>query len=136
LRCALAAICLCSRASYEFGFGAGFVAAACFAAGLETPMLISRKASPFRSSSSSRMCCLPVPSVDGNARCASYFLAGGSVTAGAGAAVCPFKTATAAGGSGLSAFASSTLTCHISVSLSSSLYDGMPVSRIPLATFQ
>jgi hypothetical protein len=40
---------------YEFGFGAGYFVAGCFAAGLETPMLISRKLKPLRSVSSNRM---------------------------------------------------------------------------------
>src|ERR1700678_1561268 len=47
-----------------------------------------------------------------------------------------FSRSSATAGSGLSAFASSTLTCHISVSESTCLYDGMPERRMPLATFQ
>ena len=46
------------------------------------------------------------------------------------------RTCTTGSGSSLSAFASSKLTCHICVSERTWLYAGMPVSRIPLSTFQ
>jgi hypothetical protein len=48
----------------------------------------------------------------------------------------PRKMLSAAGGSGLSAFASSTLTCQISVLVNCVLKSGIPVKRMPLATFQ
>jgi hypothetical protein len=54
-------MCRDFRANYELDFGPGFLVAACFALGLETPMLISRKPSPLRSISSNRMMPSPRP---------------------------------------------------------------------------
>jgi len=65
-----------------------------------------------------------------------YLVLAGGAAAGSVAAVLPLRMSTAAGGSGLSALASSRLTCHICVSVRTSLKDGMPVSRMPLDTFQ
>jgi hypothetical protein len=48
----------------------------------------------------------------------------------------PRRIFSAAGGNGLSALANSTLTCHISVLVNCVLKSGIPVKRIPLATFQ
>src|ERR1039458_3912360 len=65
------------------------------------------------------------------------FVNGEAIAAGAGAGVCsPRRIPSAAGGSGLSALASSRLTCQICLSVSTCLKDGIPVSRMPLATFQ
>lgn len=61
----------------------------------------------------------------------------GSVGAGVeGAAGARRRISSAAGGMGLLALARRMLTCHISSSLRAVLKEGMPVSRMPLATFQ
>lgn len=121
---------------FETGRGGGF-----FPVGRETPMLISRKPNPFRNSANSFIGGF-LPCADSNfthtAMAGEYghFFAGCSLRSGAAGEVSPFRMATAACGSGLSALASRTLTCHIWVSVRTSLYAGMPVKRMPLATFQ
>jgi len=100
--------CIAPPFLYSPGFVPGFPGTA-FLSGLETPMLISRKVSPLRSRSSSFIAGSPSLHT-------GHFLAAGSASTGAAGDVSPFKIATAAWGRGLSAFANSTLTCHISVS--------------------
>jgi hypothetical protein len=100
-------------------FGRGFLDS-----GLDTPMLMSRKLNPLRSTSSSFMrgslrSFYPPPR--SWAMYEAYFFAGGSLNTGATGEVSPFRIATAAGGRGLSALASRRLTCHISDSESNSL---------------
>jgi len=101
----------------------GGLAGAFFASGLDTPMLISRKLNPLRSNSSSFMTGFlsSEASAIRNLACDGHFFAGISLSNGAAGMVSPFRIANAAGGSGLSALASRTLTCHISVSVSASL---------------
>jgi hypothetical protein len=112
--------------------------------GLETPKLIRRNPKPLRSESNTFIVSFLFnrPGLP-NFFCHSkpdflnwsYFVGAGALAA-AGAAGVPLRMSSAAGGSGLSALASSRLTCHIWLSVSTFLKDGMPVSRIPLATFQ
>lgn len=130
------------RFGYSFGTaGAGFGAGLGFAAGRETPKLINRKPNPLRSESSTLIVSFLMHS--GEAKLTAiqdraYLLvtgvlvAEGAVAAGAW----PCNRSIAEGGSGLSALARRMLTCHIWLSVSMSLNDGMPLSRMPLATFQ
>jgi len=100
-------------------FGRGFLES-----GLDTPMLISRKLNPLRSTSSSFMrgSLRPFYRPPHMTRVSgAHFFAGGSLETGVAAEVSPFRIATAAGGNGLSALASRRLTCHISGSESNSL---------------
>lgn len=66
---------------------------------------------------------------------AAYFFFAGAGAAG-GFAGAGLTITVAAGGKGLFALANSRLTCHICSSLRTWSKEGMPVSRIPLATFQ
>ena len=117
---------------FEIGPEAGF-----FPAGLETPMLISRKPTPFRSSTNNFTAeFLPHGRQWFKSAPPHHFFTGGSVMIGVASEVSPFRMATAAGGSGLSALARRTLTCHISESVRDSLYEGMPLRRMPFTTFQ
>ena len=99
-------------------FGRGF-----FDSGLDTPMLMSRKLNPLRSISSSFMrgSLTPFYRPPLRAMFGAHFFAEDSLGTGTAAEVSPFRIATAAGGKGLSAFASRRLTCHISGSESNSL---------------
>ena len=54
----------------------------------------------------------------------------------AGVSGCPATNAADTEGGSLSAFASSSEICHISVGDRLALKPGIPVSRIPFATFQ
>ena len=126
------------RAGY--GLDAGLAAGLGFLAGLETPKLISRTPNPLRSKSSTLIVSVPsqpsppisnLVAVAGRLFPAYFFWAGDAVaflTAGAGGfwaggagGGSPRRIATAASGSGLSALASSRLTCHIPVSVSTPL---------------
>jgi hypothetical protein len=60
----------------------------------------------------------------------------GAPNAGPVETASPRKMLSAAGGNGLSALANSTLTCHISVLVNCVLKSGIPVKRMPFATFQ
>jgi len=122
------------RSGFDFvsGSGAGFA----FFAGLDTPMLIRKNPNPFRKASKKFIATGPFPPMAWQSASARpYFapVAGAGITAAGG---WPVTISSAAGGSGLSAFASRMLTCHICISLSTSLNEGIPVSRMPLATFQ
>lgn len=65
-----------------------------------------------------------------------YGPVGACVEGAAGAVGALRRISSAAGGMGLLALARKMLTCHISSSLRAVLKEGMPVSRMPLATFQ
>lgn len=102
----------------------GGFAAVCFFSGLEMPMLMSMNFTPLRNVSitlivlvlptcslrSIRFSSFAAPSDP------AYFFSGVAVNTGVAGDASPLKIVTAAGGSGLSALASSRLTCHISVS--------------------
>jgi hypothetical protein len=106
-----------------------------FFSGLEIPMLIRTNFSPLRNVSAmlivrflpvhARRFPSPAHSQPRRARRCRYFSSGfvpsGSVITGGADGASPFRIATAPGGSGLSALASSRLTCHICVSVSVSL---------------
>lgn len=95
-----------------------------FGAGRETPMLSSTYPNPFFSSSRNlivpEFLSLASPVAKSHAR--SYFFFAGAVTArgaaGGIAGTRPITIESAPGGNGLSAFASSRLTCQICVSVS------------------
>lgn len=96
--------------SVDSGLVAGLGAGRGFLAGLEMPMLIMRNLIPVRSVSIALIDSVPfLPGRD-------YFLVGASGVAGAWI-LSPRRISTATGGRGLSALASRTVTCHISVSV-------------------
>lgn len=94
------------QSCFAGGLGAGFFS------GLDAPKLMSRNFNPLRT-----VAPMPIPNPP------AYFAFAGAGGTGpiAVGSVSPFRMVTAPGGSGLSAFASRMLTCHICVSLSTFL---------------
>jgi len=97
----------------DSALGAGLGVGRGFLAGLEMPMLNSRKPKPLRNESNTLI--LRILSMS----CQRYFISGPAIIIAADGST--RKISTAAGGSGLSALASSRLTCQISVSVSTPL---------------